>query len=76
MNSQGFCSSKAPCRALEGLQGARVVSTGCSGKMQMYLGLGLGRYWGDKKITKRLPLAGWFFLRAGGGCKGSLGDLG
>lgn len=47
-----------------------------SGRMQMYLGLGLGRYWGDKKITERLPLAGWFFLRAGGGCNGSLGDLG
>lgn len=42
----------------------------------MHLGLGLGRYWTDKKISERLPLAVWFFLRAGGGCSGSLCDLG
>lgn len=43
----------------------------------MQMGLGLGRYWGDKKITERLPLVVWFFLSVGGGYSGSLslGDL-
>lgn len=38
----------------------------------MHLGLDLGRYWGDKKITEMLPLAVWFFSRDGGDCNGFL----
>lgn len=32
----------------------------------MHLGLDLGRYWGHKKITQRVPLVVWLFLTVGG----------